>query len=215
MLKHGATEDAKKKRGHQLYDGRDNLPSAACYIQYLVISRRAGWVGWQSLACNRCRKHDIGFNGIALDKWLMMCRCSATYILYHAGWWHNCYIHLVLRVIIFPLRHVDEVVLCHLSPRPTQLTMDNTNTSCKRTLSSPEDRYTIDPAAERKLLWKLDLTICPVLFILYLLSFLDRSNIGNAKIQGMTDELQLDADHRYNIALMVGSTSKYILKYTD
>jgi hypothetical protein len=86
--------------------------------------------------------------------------------------------------------------------------MDNAKTSDKRTLSMPEDRYTIDPAAEQKLLWKLDVMICPVLFLLYLLSFLDRSNIGNAKIQGMTEDLQLDIGSRYNIALMVNLTYK-------
>ena len=39
---------------------------------------------------------------------------------------------------------------------------------------------------ERKLLWKLDLRLIPWLSLLYLLSFLDRTNIGNAKIQGVT-----------------------------
>lgn len=38
---------------------------------------------------------------------------------------------------------------------------------------------------EKKLLWKLDLRLIPWLSLLYLLSFLDRTNIGNAKIQGV------------------------------
>jgi hypothetical protein len=38
---------------------------------------------------------------------------------------------------------------------------------------------------EKKLLWKLDLRLVPWLSLLYLLSFLDRTNIGNAKIQGV------------------------------
>ena len=38
---------------------------------------------------------------------------------------------------------------------------------------------------EKKLLWKLDLKLVPWLSLLYLLSFLDRTNIGNAKIQGV------------------------------
>ena len=32
---------------------------------------------------------------------------------------------------------------------------------------------------------------------------MDRSNIGNAAIAGMNDDLDLDRDHRYNIAAMV------------
>jgi hypothetical protein len=46
---------------------------------------------------------------------------------------------------------------------------------------SPEDQR----AFERKLLWKLDMRLIPWLTFLYLLSFLDRTNIGNAKIEGV------------------------------
>jgi hypothetical protein len=46
-----------------------------------------------------------------------------------------------------------------------------------------EDFY-IDPQAEKRLLRKLDLRLIPWLCLLYLISFLDRTNIGNAKIQG-------------------------------
>lgn len=38
--------------------------------------------------------------------------------------------------------------------------------------------------------------------MLFLLAFLDRTNIGNAKIQGMTAELKMGG-HDYNIALFV------------
>jgi hypothetical protein len=39
-------------------------------------------------------------------------------------------------------------------------------------------RYEIDPVAEKKLLRKLDLRVVPVLWFLYMLAFLDRTNIG-------------------------------------
>ena len=35
---------------------------------------------------------------------------------------------------------------------------------------------------ERRLLWKLDMWLVPWLSFLYLLSFLDRTSIGNAKV---------------------------------
>ncbi|KAH0344322.1 MFS general substrate transporter, partial [Aureobasidium melanogenum] len=60
----------------------------------------------------------------------------------------------------------------------------------------------IDPVAEKKLLRKVDLRILPPLTVLFLLAFLDRTNIGNAKIQGMTAELKMGG-HDYNIALFV------------
>ena len=60
----------------------------------------------------------------------------------------------------------------------------------------------IDPIAEKKLLWKVDCYVVPPLLILFLLSFLDRVNIGNAKIQGMTEELHM-VGQDYNIALFI------------
>jgi hypothetical protein len=41
---------------------------------------------------------------------------------------------------------------------------------------------------EKKLVRKLDLRIIPWLTLLYLISFLDRTNIGNAKIQGVESQ---------------------------
>ncbi|KAF2266179.1 MFS general substrate transporter [Lojkania enalia] len=61
---------------------------------------------------------------------------------------------------------------------------------------------TIDPVAEKKLLWKCDLHVLPPLFVLFLLAFLDRANIGNAKIQGLTEDLDMHGTD-YNIALFV------------
>ena len=42
---------------------------------------------------------------------------------------------------------------------------------------------------EKALLRKLDRTLLPPLTILYLLSFLDRSNVGNARIEGLPKDL--------------------------
>ncbi|PGH09905.1 hypothetical protein AJ80_07615 [Polytolypa hystricis UAMH7299] len=58
------------------------------------------------------------------------------------------------------------------------------------------------PAQTKRLLRKIDLRLLPMLTILYVLSFMDRSNIGNARVAGMNDELQLTGS-QYNIALTV------------
>ncbi len=55
---------------------------------------------------------------------------------------------------------------------------------------------------EKKLLRKMDLHIIPLLSILYLLAYLDRGNIGNAKIEGLAEDLNLKGN-QYNIALTV------------
>lgn len=43
----------------------------------------------------------------------------------------------------------------------------------------------------KKVLRKMDLRLIPMLSILYLLAFLDRGNIGNAKIEHMTTDLKM------------------------
>lgn len=55
---------------------------------------------------------------------------------------------------------------------------------------------------EKKLMRKVDWRIVPWLCVLYLLSFLDRSAIGNAKLYGLTKELHLSST-QYNICLTV------------
>ncbi|EMR69405.1 putative major facilitator superfamily protein [Eutypa lata UCREL1] len=59
-----------------------------------------------------------------------------------------------------------------------------------------------DAEAEKRLVRKMDLTVFPILFVVYMLSFLDRINISNARIQGMTQDLDLTGN-RFNIALFV------------
>jgi hypothetical protein len=67
----------------------------------------------------------------------------------------------------------------------------------------------IDPVIEKRVVRKIDLNLVPLLMALYLLAFLDRSNIGNAKIAGMAKALDLDAD-RYSWLLTIFYIS-YIL----
>jgi sugar phosphate permease len=45
--------------------------------------------------------------------------------------------------------------------------------------------------AERRVVSKLDMFVCPILIILQLISFLDRGNIGYAATQGMIQDINL------------------------
>ncbi|KAL1959520.1 hypothetical protein VTO42DRAFT_1965 [Malbranchea cinnamomea] len=56
--------------------------------------------------------------------------------------------------------------------------------------------------AEKKLLRKLDFKLIPWLCLLYLVSFLDRTNIGNAKVEGLQQDLGMTND-QYNLTLTV------------
>lgn len=59
-------------------------------------------------------------------------------------------------------------------------------------------------ALTRRILWKLDTRILPVLALLFLCSFLDRTNVGNARLYGLEKELGMDAkDVQYDQGLAV------------
>ena len=70
-------------------------------------------------------------------------------------------------------------------------------------------REHIDPAVEKRVIRKMDRTVVPLVMALYLLAFLDRSNIGNARIAGMEEDLNLEGD-RYDWLLTIFYIS-YIL----
>ncbi|EAQ84828.1 hypothetical protein CHGG_08842 [Chaetomium globosum CBS 148.51] len=59
-----------------------------------------------------------------------------------------------------------------------------------------------DPKAEARLRRKLDLYIVPTVSLLYLFCFIDRANIGNAKIAGLEADLNLKG-YDYNALLSV------------
>ncbi|CAF2216307.1 unnamed protein product [Rotaria magnacalcarata] len=59
-----------------------------------------------------------------------------------------------------------------------------------------------DDLGDKKLLRKLDWHLIPTMTLLYLLSFLDRVNIGQAKLDGLTVSLKLSSN-QYNTCLSV------------
>ncbi|EAS28559.3 MFS transporter [Coccidioides immitis RS] len=74
---------------------------------------------------------------------------------------------------------------------------------------SPQDAATagdsafrLDPEKEKALIRKIDLHIVPFLVVLYLFSFLDRVNIGNARLYGLEEDLGLHGD-QFQIAVSI------------
>lgn len=55
---------------------------------------------------------------------------------------------------------------------------------------------------EKRTIRKVDLYLIPWLCLLYLVSFLDRTNIGNAKIEGLQKDLNM-TNNQYNFTLTV------------
>ncbi|KAK6215337.1 major facilitator superfamily transporter [Colletotrichum tabaci] len=68
--------------------------------------------------------------------------------------------------------------------------------------ASDPDRSGFDQAATKRLIRKIDWTLIPFLALLYLLSFLDRTNIGNARLAGLEADLGMKGLD-YNVALSV------------
>lgn len=59
-----------------------------------------------------------------------------------------------------------------------------------------------DKEMERRILWKLDTRILPLLALLFLCSFFDRTNVGNARLYGLEESIGID-DHQYDVGLAV------------
>ncbi|GAB7363457.1 hypothetical protein MBLNU230_g3729t2 [Neophaeotheca triangularis] len=68
--------------------------------------------------------------------------------------------------------------------------------------SAEGETFIITKAAERKLVWKFDLRILPLLAVMYLFNSLDKANLGNAKTDTLEETLGLEG-HQYNILLMI------------
>ncbi|KAH7383871.1 major facilitator superfamily domain-containing protein [Pyrenochaeta sp. MPI-SDFR-AT-0127] len=61
-----------------------------------------------------------------------------------------------------------------------------------------------DEKEAQRVLRKVDLRLVPMLSLLYLVAFIDRSNIGNAKIAGMTTDLNMPSSTlQYNTAVTI------------
>ncbi|KAE8330948.1 major facilitator superfamily domain-containing protein [Aspergillus sergii] len=71
-------------------------------------------------------------------------------------------------------------------------------------IADPDDGLSEEEKAkiDRRLLRKLDMRLIPWLSLLYLASFLDRTNIGNAKIDGLQEALNM-TDGQYNASLTI------------
>ncbi|KAF7893379.1 uncharacterized protein EAF02_000917 [Botrytis sinoallii] len=68
--------------------------------------------------------------------------------------------------------------------------------------SHGQSLVTFDPVAERKLRLKIDLMIAPTVALLYLFCFIDRANIGNAKLAGLEKDLNMTG-YDYNKVLSI------------
>lgn len=120
-----------------------------------------------------------------------------------ALFWVSRYIVLVVFVAA-----ADVDILQHncvpCQPTADMEVLGATESSIKMPVEKIEDALQSDTAVEaysqdeiRSVVRKLDWHLMPLCFILYTFSVLDRSNIGNAKLAGMSNDIDLSGN-KYN-----------------
>jgi len=86
------------------------------------------------------------------------------------------------------------------------VTVELVSTSFSPSETKSEDPYSNTTTtefknAERRLKRKLDAVVLPLTTLLYLFAYLDRGNMGNAKLQGVQKDLMGGSDTKFSIAL--------------
>ncbi|KAL3471367.1 putative MFS nicotinic acid transporter Tna1 [Aspergillus californicus] len=81
--------------------------------------------------------------------------------------------------------------------KPSTTTLEHSTAFAVKSHSTLEEASVVE---EKKVLRKMDLHLIPIVTALYLLCFLDRGNIGNARIEGLLDDLSLSGS-QYNMCL--------------
>jgi MFS family permease len=91
-----------------------------------------------------------------------------------------------------------------MDSKPSPPTSDRASDKAASVTAPPLYNADMDTSGvdERKLVRKLDMALVPWLSFLYLLSFLDRTSIGNAKLYNLEPDLHM-TDNQYLISLTV------------
>ncbi|KAH0264200.1 MFS general substrate transporter, partial [Aureobasidium melanogenum] len=89
--------------------------------------------------------------------------------------------------------HPEDIALSDLSHQASLQSLDNHDDDDDDDNSSVHSFELYTPDEEKSLLRKLDTRLVLFLALLYMLSFLDRSNIGNAKVAGLSTSLNLSS----------------------
>ncbi|CEL11491.1 hypothetical protein ASPCAL14593 [Aspergillus calidoustus] len=92
----------------------------------------------------------------------------------------------------------DKALSEHVEERKSQAPTE-TNSMTMKGNQPPSD---FDPAAEARLKLKIDLYILPTVALMYLFCFIDRANIGNARLAGLEEDLNMSG-YDYNTLLSV------------
>ncbi|KAJ9640865.1 hypothetical protein H2204_003154 [Knufia peltigerae] len=71
-----------------------------------------------------------------------------------------------------------------------------------KVVEPPTSGYVEGTEEEKKLVRKIDMHLIPILWAMYVFNYLDRTNIGNAKVGGMEEDLKLSSSD-YSLVLSI------------
>lgn len=83
-----------------------------------------------------------------------------------------------------------------------QLSQDENTSTDDHEQPSSQILASLDPRVERRLLRKIDFHLMLPLWIIFILGFIDRINLGNVRVLGIVPDLRL-AGNQFNIALQI------------
>lgn len=87
-------------------------------------------------------------------------------------------------------------------PFEKQISVELDKVSAEGRVEDGSRELHVDSTLERKTVLKLDLLLVPMMCMIYLLAFLDRANIGNARVAGLQEDLGI-TDHQYQIGTII------------
>lgn len=87
--------------------------------------------------------------------------------------------------------------------KPSSLDLDNdVDKPSDAVIEDPHQHNEHNARLTKSILFKTDTRVLPILALLFLCSFLDRTNVGNAKIIGLAEDLKI-TNLQYNQGLAV------------
>jgi hypothetical protein len=92
--------------------------------------------------------------------------------------------------------------------RTNSVVLRNAQQTEREELARALANFEPDSEAEKRLVRKIDLYLLPILWIMYVMNYIDRTNIGNAKIAGMSKDLALDDGRKFLLSLFVNLLSE-------
>lgn len=86
------------------------------------------------------------------------------------------------------------------SHTPFTMSLSSENKMAVEKLEALEDESESNPTLERSIVTKIDIVLIPISFVMFIFLFLDRGNIGNARVAGLQVDIHA-TDFQYQLGM--------------